>query len=132
VLKTVITVLGVVESLAMSLPMPWRLRMGIASILGRVIGWSLHRIPGIYGFVIDRNRQFGMGKQEYGEMQSIYALKVALREMERRRISPTRIREAVKAAEVHQISNVELPRFLSVTILGEEETKALFRRVPGF
>jgi hypothetical protein len=121
--------LGITGSLVMSLPMPWRVRMGIASILGRVMGWGLTRKASIYTYVIDRNQRFGMGKQSHGEMQSIHALNRVVKEMDKRHIDPERVKLAMKDAEAAGISSVELPRF---QILGSEETQRLLCKLPGY
>src|SRR4051812_33357888 len=99
----VISGLGAVGSLVMSLPMPWRVRMGIASVLGRVMGWALTHKASIYEYVIDRNRQFGMGKQQPGEMQSIHALNRVLKEIARRQIVLDLVKVAVRDAEAANI-----------------------------
>ena len=128
----VINSLGIVGSLVMSLPMPWRVRMGIASILGRVMGWGLKHNASIYTYVIERNRQFGMGKQQDGEMQSIHALNRVVRELARRQIVPELVKTAVRDAEAESISSVELPRYLGIRFFGTDDTAHLLRNLPGY
>jgi hypothetical protein len=128
----VISGLGIIGSLVMSLPMPWRIRMGIASILGRVMGWALTHNASIYRYVIDRNREFGMGKQQPGEMQSIHALQRVIKEIERRQIVLGLLKNAVRDAKADNISMVELPRYLGHRFFGVDETAQLLKNLPGY
>ncbi|MEA2599471.1 MAG: hypothetical protein QOF89_463 [Acidobacteriota bacterium] len=129
--KTVVRILGTLESLIASLPMPWKMRMWIGGLLGRMVAWVFDHVPGIYVYLINENRRFGMGKSEHGEMQSIRALNKVLRELEQRGVPPARVRSALAQAEEQKISKVQLPRFLSDRLLGAQETELIFSRYAG-
>ncbi|HKH47254.1 MAG TPA: hypothetical protein VKM72_21580 [Thermoanaerobaculia bacterium] len=130
-LKIVVRILGTIESLIASLPMPWRTRMWIGGILGRIMALVFDNVPGIYRYLINENRRFGMGKSEHGEMQSIRALNKVLRELEKRGVPPAQVRDALDRAASQGVANVQLPRFLSAQILGESETNLIFRAYVG-
>jgi hypothetical protein len=96
------------------------------------MGKLLTHSNSIYRFVINRNRQFGMGKQDHGEMQSIHALKIVLKEIERRGIRPASVREVMTRAEAEAVPPVALPAYLGSHLLGAEDTDRLVRHLPGY
>ncbi len=130
--KPLIGALGTVESLFMSLPMTWSMRMRFAQVLGIAVRWALYRFPSIYDYTIARNREFGMGKQEFGEMQSVYALNKVLLEIDRRGIPPAAVRQAVEEAERDEVSDLHLPIFLGRKLLGQADYARLLKGVPEF
>jgi hypothetical protein len=129
--RALVRVLGTIESLIASLPMPWKMRMWMGGMLGRIMAWIFDHVPGIYAYIINENRRFGMGKNEHGEMQSIRALNRVLREIESQGVSPTRVKEILDQAEKEGITKVHLPRFLSLHTLGEPKTNLLFSHYAG-
>ena len=99
--------------------------MWMASIQGKLMYWILTHVPGVYSFVIKQNVRYEMGKQEQGEMQSIWALNRVVRQIEKQGIPLARVKEVIQLAEREKVSNVEFPRFIGRTLLGVDETDKL-------
>ncbi|HSK81716.1 MAG TPA: hypothetical protein VLQ45_35010 [Thermoanaerobaculia bacterium] len=130
-LKAIVRVLGTIESMIASLPMPWRVRMWMGGVLGRIMAWIFDHVPGIYAYIINENRRYGMGKSEHGEMQSIRALNKVLREIDRRGVPLSQVQGIVARAQEQGVTKVQMPRFISTHILGEEETRLILSPYPG-
>lgn len=121
----VIRFLGTTSGLISALPMPWRVRMGMARTQGAIMSWVLAHVPGVYGFIIRQNVRYGMGKQQQGEMQSIWALHRIIRQLERESVALSRVAEVVQLAEVAGVTEVELPRYLGTHLLGASATEEI-------
>lgn len=130
--RLVIRGLGTAESLFASLPLSWSVRMRFAEILGVAVRWSLYRFPFLYEYTIAKNREFGMGKQEFGEMQSIYALQKVLQECDRQKIDIRLMKAAMLGAEHQRISDVDLPNYLGPKLLGTDRYRQLLHGLPEF
>lgn len=124
----VIRFLGTISGLISALPMPWKVRMWMASAQGRIMRWILDHVPGVYEFVIAQNVKYGMGKQEQGEMQSIWALNRIVRQIENKAIPLSQVQQAIRVAEAQRISQVEFPRFLGHHLLGATETDRILSK----
>lgn len=128
----IVRVLGSIVGMISSLPMPWKLRVGLAAFLDKTLSLILRIFPQIYQFIIGQNRRYEMGKQHYGEMQSIMEMEVLMRELDAQGVTPEQLKTTISKAEEENIGNIEFPRFIAKEIFGEERTKQFFHRLSAF
>ena len=128
-MKYSIRLLGIMVALVISLPLPWKARVLVAKMLHVMMSFLLAHIPQIYESVIAENRRHRMGKQNSGEMQSIMALEMVLRELEARNFQPEALRYTIMEAEKNNIGNDNLAEYICDNTLGSHETKKILQLV---
>ena len=131
-MRLLIRIFGSLVGLFVSLPMPWKVRVEVASILEDILAFLLKFAPSIYGFIIDDNIKFGMGKQHNGEMESIMALEIVVQEMEKQQVEPEAIKLVLNEAKAEKINNCELPKYLATRFFGSQRANILLDRIIAF
>jgi hypothetical protein len=119
-MKRLVFIVGSCIGLVASAPLPWRVRMAMARAMERSLRLLLRVFPELYAFIIQQNRRHQMGKQHQGEMQSIMAPELLMREAERRNLSADLVKQALAEAKARGIGPVELPGFLGERLLGAD------------
>jgi len=131
-ISTIIRFLGSLVGLTASLPLPWKVRVWMAFAMEKVLSLILAYFPQVYKVIIGANKRYGMGKQREGEMESIMGMEVIVREIERRGITPVRIKAILNGAKREKIDPIDLPRFLGNQLLGQKYTDHILDRIVAF
>jgi len=119
---------AVVSSVAM-LPLSWGMRVGWYRLVHCLVNTGLGYFSSIYSMLADDGVRYGMGKAEDSQMQSIKALELVLKELERRRVQPADVSKAYAALKADGVPPVEVPYALARSLLDEANQSQLFKHI---